>query len=333
MTHVVIAVKGGGMIDVRHAFWPFTAAVRLTTRHFSLPPNIVRPLSGIRLASIHTPEVISLQGRRGRTSLPIPSPPLRRRLQEKRPQTEQIILCDFLCFWCFLICEDRTFSARTVFETVTHWSDKRRLIRNVKKNNNKTLTNMWLGASIDTLQTIHVREGVFPLLKLTEAFISKAGCFLTRTQIRVISDDKKSQPITFLSQNRYVKIQKQPDCHGICQKCPCHPRVWFIISAQGSAVSVQNTAGLRPCGRTHNNCHFCRNTNDHLFVMASFTYRKLKQCMFLLISAFSLFFFFNLFLFFRITVFGTGAKWLSVLQERNLKPSKHCRTLALWHAY
>lgn len=315
MTHVVIAVKGGGMIDVRHAFGhsrrPATAeaaAVCLTTRHFSLPPNIVRPLSGIRLASIHTPEVISLRGRRGQTSLPIPSPPLRCRLQEKRPQTEQIILGDFF-FVLFLVLFDlwRSHFQRSyhVWDRHTlvspgsgqlrsdHQADgiqgKRRLIRNVKKNNNKTLTYMWLGASIDPLQAIHVREGVFPLLKLTEAFMSKAGCFLTRTQIRVISDDETSQPITFLSQNRYVKTQKQPDCHGICQKCPCHPRVWFIISAQGSAVSVQNTAGLRPCGRTHSNCHFCRNTNDHHFVMASFTYRKLKQCMFLLISAFSLF--------------------------------------------
>lgn len=69
---------------------------------------------------------------------------------------------------------------------------------------------MWLGASI-------VWEEVFPLLKLTEAFLSKAACFLTQTQISVISDDETSQPSTFLSQTRYVKIQKQPDCHAPVQ--------------------------------------------------------------------------------------------------------------------
>lgn len=127
-----------------------------------------------------------------------------------------------------------------------------------------------------------------------EVFLSKAGCFLPQTQINVIRDDETSQLSTFLSQTRYVKIQKQPDWHRICQQYPCHPRVWFIMSAhlvlfKVSAVTMQNAAGLRPSGRTHNNSHFCRNTNDYPFVMASFTYRKLKQCMFLLIYAFSLF--------------------------------------------
>lgn len=104
--------------------WPFTEArrrwsgSRVSDNSSFLPPplkRVARPLSGIRLASIHTPEVISSWGGRGRTSLSIPSPALRCRLQEKRPQTDQITLC-------FLMCEDRTLSARTVFETVTHWS-------------------------------------------------------------------------------------------------------------------------------------------------------------------------------------------------------------------
>lgn len=300
------------MEDMRlaiHGGPPEAAAVRLTTRHF--PPPL-QTLS-IRCQASGLPPFTHLKSFHygadvGEQPCRYPLHPWDAVCGEKRPPTVQIILHDFCLFVLVLL--DLW---RPHFEHAYHFGDhhklvspgswqlrsdhqadgiqdERRLSRYVKKQN-KTLTNIWLDASIDPLQTIHVSEGVFPLLKLTEAFLSKAGYFLARTQIRVISDDEASQPSTFLSQTRYVKIQKLPDCHGICQQCPCHPRVWFIMSAQGSAVSMQNAAGLRPCGRTHNNCHFCRNTNDRLFVMASFTYRKLKQCMFLLISDFSLLFF------------------------------------------
>lgn len=86
--------------------WPFTEARWSSSRasdNSSFPPckRIVGLLSGIRLASIHTPEVISSPGGRGRASLCVPSPALRCRLQEKKTTNRpNHFLC--VCMFCVL---------------------------------------------------------------------------------------------------------------------------------------------------------------------------------------------------------------------------------------